>query len=128
MTSQLWTGQNLGLGNRACVRGAEAAVGAAVAGLGEAVNQVRREVAEALADARAAAAQVKTAEAALAAAEEGFRLEVQRIRQGPPAYPIELLDSFRQLLESRLELVRAVVAFDVAQFRLFVAMGNTPQP
>jgi hypothetical protein len=37
-----------------------------------------------------------------------------------------LLDSFRQLLESRQELLRALIAFGLAQFRLFVAVGNTP--
>jgi hypothetical protein len=30
------------------------------------------------------------------------------------------------LLDARQELVRAVVGYDVAQFRLFVAVGNTP--
>ena len=40
--------------------------------------------------------------------------------------PIEVLDSFRQLLDARLELLRAVVAFDMAQFRLFVAVGSDP--
>jgi outer membrane protein TolC len=75
----------------------------------------------------AAATQIATAEVALAAAEEGFKLEQDRIKQGPgPGRPLEALDSFRQLLESRQELLRAVVAFDVAQFRLFVAVGNSP--
>ena len=123
----VWNMQNLGLGNRARVRGADAVVGQAVAGYDLAVNQVRQEVAAALADARAAARQVETARAALAAAEEGFRLESERIRQAIDlSRPIEVLDSFRQLLEVRQELVRAMVAFDVAQFRLFVAVGNAP--
>ena len=60
---------------------------------------------------------------------EGFRLEVERIREGcglKPARRIEAIDSFRQWLESRQELLRALVGFDVAQFRLFVAVGNSP--
>jgi outer membrane protein TolC len=121
----VWTAQNLGGGNRARVRGADAAVGAAAADLDRVVNQVRREVAEAAADARAAAEQSATAAAALADAEEGFRLEAERIRQGQ-GRPIEALDSFRQLLESRQELLRATVAFSAAQFRLFVALGRAP--
>ena len=36
------------------------------------------------------------------------------------------LASRRQLLDARLELLRAVVGFDTAQFRLFVAGGSTP--
>jgi outer membrane protein TolC len=53
---------------------------------------------------------------------------MSRIKQGGPYRPIEVLDSFRQLLDSRQELLRAVVAFNIAQFRLFVAVGNTPAP
>jgi outer membrane protein TolC len=121
----VWTVQNLGFGTRARVHAADATVGAAVAEYDRAANRARREVAEALADARAAATQISTAGAALAVAEEGFKLEQDRIKQGP-GRPLEALDSFRQLLESRQELLRATVAFDVAQFRLFVAAGNTP--
>lgn len=121
----VWTFQNLGAGNRARVHGANAVLGASVAEFGRTENQVREEVASALADARAAATQITTAEAALTDAEEGYRLEVERIRQGQ-GLPIEVLDSFRQLVDTRLELIRATVAFNAAQFRLFVATGRTP--
>jgi hypothetical protein len=40
--------------------------------------------------------------------------------------PIEALDSFRQLTDARLDLIAALIAYDVAQFRLFVALGNVP--
>ncbi|MDY3554270.1 TolC family protein [Gemmata sp. JC717] len=122
----VWNVQGLGLGNRARVRAADAGMGAALAGYDLAVNAVRREVGEALADARAAATQIRTAEAALAIAEEGFKLESDRIKQ-VPGRPLELIDSFRQLLESRQELLRATVAFNAAQFRLWVAVGNAPE-
>lgn len=123
----VWTMQNLGGGNRARVRAADAGVGASVAEVGRTTNQVRQEVATAVAEARAAASQIATAEAALADAEEGYRLETERIRQGQ-GRPIEVLDSFRQSIESRQELLRATVAYNVAQFRLFVALGRTPGP
>ncbi|QEG25509.1 Outer membrane efflux protein [Gemmata obscuriglobus] len=122
----VWSVQGLGFGNRALVRAADAGMGAALAGYDLAVNAVRREVGEALADARAAATQIRTAEAALAVAEEGFKLESDRIKQ-VPGRPLELIDSFRQLLESRQELLRATVAFNAAQFRLWVAIGNAPE-
>ena len=121
----VWTVQNLGGGNLARVRRADAGVGQAVAGYEAAVNQIRREVAEAAAAAQAAAGQVEAARVAVAASEEGFRLDADRIKQGQ-GRPIEALDSFRQLLDARLELLRAIVAFDVAQFQLFVALGHTP--
>ncbi len=121
----VWTAENLGVGVRARVRRAEAGVGQAVAEYDLAVNVVRREVSEALATARAAARQTDAARSAVAIAEEGFTLESERIRQGQ-GRPLEVLDSFRQLLESRQELARAVVAFDTAQFRLYVAVGSSP--
>lgn len=117
-----WNVQNLGFGNRARVRGADAATGAALAALDAARNQVRREVAEALAASQAALRQVSVARDALTTAEDGFRLEADRIRQGQ-GLPIETLDSFRQLLDARQEVVRATVAYDVAQFRLYAATG-----
>jgi outer membrane protein TolC len=121
----VWNVQNLGLGNRARVRAADAAVGQAVAGYDAALNQVRREVAAAQADAQSAGRQIGVARAALADAEEGYRLERERVRRAE-GLPIEVLDSFRQLLDARQELLLAVVAFDVAQFRLFVAVGSNP--
>ncbi|MFO0850693.1 MAG: TolC family protein [Gemmataceae bacterium] len=121
----VWQAENLGFGNQARVRRAGAGVGQAMAGYELTVNQVRREVTESLAEARATARQIETARAAAETASEGYRLETERIREGL-GRPIETLDSFRQLLDSRLELVRAVIAFDVAQFRLYVAVGNTP--
>jgi outer membrane protein TolC len=123
----VWTAQNLLLGNRARVHAADALVGAAIAEYDAQVNQIRREVAEAVADARTAASQIKMAENARAVAEDGFKLEMERIKQGLWR-PIEVLDSFRQLLDSRQELLRALVAFNMAQFRLFVAVGRTPEP
>jgi outer membrane protein TolC len=124
----VWQLQNMGLGNRLQVKRTTAVVGQAVAGFDLAVNRVRAEVVEARAAARAAARQTDQARAAVATAGEGYELEVRRVRQGGPAVgrPIEILDSFEQLLAARQELVRAVVAYDVAQFRLFVAVGSNP--
>jgi outer membrane protein TolC len=124
----VWNVQNLGFGNLAQVRRADAGMVRAVAAYDLAVNEVRREVAEALADARTAARQIEAARAAVASAEEGFRLEMRRVVQGGPGLgrPIEILDSFRQLLDARRELARAVIGFDVEQFRLFVAVGSNP--
>lgn len=122
----IWTLQNLGVGNHARVRRANSVVGEAVASHDAMLNQVRREVAEGQAAAKTAATQLSVATSSLAAAEEGFRLETERIAQGQ-GRPIEALDSFRQLLDARLEALRAAVAFDVAQFQLFVAVGNNPE-
>lgn len=121
----VWTAQNFGFGNAARTRTANARVGLAVADYDTMLNQVRQEVVSAQAETRAAQQQVSMAQIALAAAEQGYKLERERIRLGQ-GRPIEVLDSFRQLLDARTELVRAIIAFNTAQFRLFVAIGNTP--
>ena len=118
-----WTVENLGVGNRARVRRAGAEVGQAVAEYNVTLNRVSREVAEAFTESEAAAVQLTLAEAATRLADEGFALERERIRQGE-GRPLEVLDSFRQRLDSRRERVRAAVAFDAAQFRLLAAVGQ----
>ncbi|OWK41681.1 TolC family protein [Fimbriiglobus ruber] len=123
----VWTVQNLGFGNTARVRQAKATVGVSVAAFNAAVNQIRREVAEAKALAQTGAEQITLARVTLTAAEEGFQLESERIKRGE-GLPIETLDSFRQLVDARLEFLAAVVAYNVAQFRLYVALGRTPLP
>ena len=121
----VWNVESLGFGNRARVRRANSEVAQAVAAFDLATAAVGREVAEAHAQVQAAARQIETTTATLAVAEDGFRLESERIKQAQ-GRPLEVLDSFRQLLDARLELLRAVVGFDTAQFRLFVAVGSTP--
>ena len=124
-TFAVWNFQGLGFGNRAQVRRADAVMGESIARFDVVVNQIRREVTEAQADARAAYRQLGLVRVALSNAEEGYRLEMQRIKEGP-ALPIEVLDSLQQLIDARRELVQAVIAYDTAQFRLFVAVGSTP--
>jgi len=124
-TVAVWNFQGLGFGNRAQVRRADAVMGESIARFDVAVNQIRREVTEAQADARAAYRQVGLTRVALSNAEEGYKLETERIKQGQ-GRPIEVLDSLQQLIDARLELVQAVITYDTAQFRLFVATGSTP--
>jgi outer membrane protein TolC len=121
----VWTAQNLGLGNHARVETTRALVGQAVEAYDVTVNRVRREVATAHAAVSSARTQVEITSSAQHAAEEGYRLETDRIALGQ-ARPIEALDSFSQLLDARQDLLRALIAFDIAQFQLFVALGDNP--
>jgi outer membrane protein TolC len=121
----VWTLQNAGAGNRALARRAEAVVGQAVAALDQTTNEVRREVAEALADTQAAARQMQLARTQLKVAEEGFHEEMIRIK-GTVARALETIDSFRQLLDAQQEILHAVVIYNAAQYRLFVAVGASP--
>ncbi len=120
-----WSFANIGLGNRALTRQASAVYGQAVAELDITGNRIREEVAEAKAQAQKAARQIDVASRELVVAQEGFSLEMARIKQGE-GRPLEVLDSVRQFAEARLELIRSVTEFNTAQFRLFVALGCSP--
>ena len=127
----IWNLQNLGFGNRARVREANAVFSQALAEYDSTKNRIRREVLDAVAEARAAARQLDLAQSAIVNSTEGFQLDLQRIKGGAgvganDASPIELLDSFQDLLDARQALVAAVMMFDIAQFRLFVAVGSNP--
>jgi outer membrane protein TolC len=121
----VWTLQNAGAGNRARTNRADAGVGAAVAALERTNNEVRRQVAEALADTQEAASRLQIARESLSLAEQGFREEMNRVRN-TLARALEALDSVRQLLDAQQEMAQAVVAYNAAQYRLFVAVGLSP--
>jgi outer membrane protein TolC len=127
----VWNIQNLGFGNRARVKEANAVVGQSLAEYSALKNRISREVVDALAEAREAARQLDYARRAAINSKEGFDLDLQRIKGGAGVgrnapRPIELLDSFNDLLLSRQAFVDAITRFDIAQFRLFVAVGSNP--
>lgn len=121
----VWTLRNAGAGNRAVVWRTEALTGQAIAALEDTRNEIRREISEALADAQSAARQIDTTREQLRIAEEGFREEMTRIKQ-VVGRPLETIDSFRQLLDARQEILAAVIAYNAAQYRLLVAVGFSP--
>lgn len=121
----VWTLQNAGLGNYALTQQRAAALNQEVGRFQEAINLVRQQVAAALGDVKARRAQVEVSRLQLQASEDGYQREVIRIRGGE-GLPIEVLDSFRLLVDARLALLDAVVGYDEAQFRLFVALGCSP--
>jgi outer membrane protein TolC len=120
-----WSLTNMGLGNMAVWRQRRAQVGVALGDQSLAINLVRREVSAALADANAAWGQVEITARQLATAQAGFREDLSRIR-GTIARPIELTNSLDLLSEARQNHLRAIIDYDRAQFRLFVALGSPP--
>jgi hypothetical protein len=48
-----------------------------------------------------------------------------RVR-GREARPIELLDSLRQVIEARRDYLNAIIGYNRAEVRLYVALGNPP--
>lgn len=121
----VWTLQNAGLGNYALTQQRRSMLNQEIGRYQEVVNMVRRQLASALGDVQARRKQVEISRLQLQASEDGYKREVIRTRGGE-GLPIEVLDSFRLLVEARLALLDAIAGYDEAQFRLFVALGCSP--
>ncbi len=120
-----WTFQNVGLGNCALVKQRKAQVGEAEGRRGVIINRIDREVADAYNLSAARFREVLTAQRQVETASDGLQRDMRRIRGGE-GLPIELLNSADLLRQARLALLQAIIAFDEAQFQLFVALGQPP--
>jgi len=120
-----WTLFNMGAGNLALIRERDAEVGQAIAERQRTINRARSEVMSALADARAAIGEIEMARRELVSSEQGFRQDLDRSRNNL-GHPIEVINSVNLLADARVNLVRALVLYDQAQFRLWVALGSPP--
>jgi outer membrane protein TolC len=120
-----WTFRNLGVGNLAMVRAADSRVKQMRFRELETLNLVRAQVAEAHGWISSRAPQIDAAEKAVRAAQEGFALDLSRIRGGQ-GLPLEAIDSMRLLGRSRFEYLAAVVDYNRAQYQLWVALGRPP--
>jgi outer membrane protein TolC len=123
-----WTIQNLGVGNVALIRAANANLGIRRFEQLEVLNSVRAEIAEAYARTHARYAQIETNESAIQSGLNSFTEDLERIRfRGErDVLPIELLDSFRLMNAARLDYIDAIIDYDRAQFELYVALGQPP--
>jgi outer membrane protein TolC len=120
-----WTLMNLGVGNLSLINRRVAQVGEAEARQVATINQVRKDITAARADALAARAEIDVARSELASAENGFREDLDRSYQNL-GRPIEVLNSLNLVGDARVNLIRAILHYDQAQFRLFVALGSPP--
>ncbi len=129
-----WTIQNLGLGNLALIRGADARLQINQFQQVELLNMVRAEVAEAYARSHARYAQIGTYEDAVRSGYLSFHEDLDRTRlmvgrEGARAsnvLPIELLNSFQLLADARLDYIDAIIDYNEAQFAMYVALGQPP--
>jgi len=122
----VWTLQNLGMGNVATIRQRRAVLNQSVEDRRQAVNQVRDQVAEAHAEAQARLTKIKVARSQLDDAEDGFLRELKQLQAGAVDHPIEVLNIVELLSTARQDLIEAIIGFNRAQFRLFVATGLSP--
>jgi outer membrane protein TolC len=86
------------------------------------MDEVAREIVQAHAQVQARQRQIALAEQAVQSAMASYRLNLARIRDGQ-GLPIEVLQSIQALDQTRREYLRAVVAYNEAQFQLQRALG-----
>ncbi|HYT95569.1 MAG TPA: TolC family protein, partial [Gemmataceae bacterium] len=123
----VWSLQNFGLGNLAMQRRQRALVGQALAERVRIVDVIRREVAEAHALSAARRREFEVARQRVETAQRAYQLDLARARNiVEKARAIEVLNSANLLTAARQDLIRALVAYDQAQFQLFVALGRPP--
>jgi outer membrane protein TolC len=120
-----WTLRNLGVGNLALIREAQARL--QMSRLEELVilNRVRSEVAAAYARTHARFAEIEVAERALEVSRRGFEEDLRRTR-ALTGLPIEVLDNLRLLGQARMNYLQAITGYNRAQFELYVALGQPP--
>ena len=122
-----WTIQNLGVGNAALIRAANANLQVRRFEQIEMLNRVRAEVAEAYAKTHARYAQIETNESAIKSGLLSFTQDLTRIRyRSRDVLPIELLNSFQLMANARIDYIDAIVDYNRAQFELYVALGQPP--
>jgi outer membrane protein TolC len=126
-----WTFLNMGAGNLSLIRERNAEIGQATAQRARTINRARDEVSSALAQARAASREIEVVRRQLVASELAFKEDYQRTfargaANARDVLPIELLNSLDLLRNARVNLIRALVLYDQAQYRLWVSLGAPP--
>jgi outer membrane protein TolC len=97
----------------------------AIAARGLVANRIAREVGDAYAKVEATRRQLVFARERLRSAVQGAREELDRTHSGE-GLPIEAINSVNLLSDAGRAVVEAVGGYDLAQFQLFVALGQTP--
>ena len=126
-----WSLRNMGVGNLALINASKARLQASHYQELAVLNLVRAEVAESYALTHARFAQIGSNELAVRSALDALkrdldRVEARAVEVGREVLPIELLNSFRLLAQSRAAYLNAIVDYNEAQFALYVALGQPP--
>jgi outer membrane protein TolC len=114
--------RNLGFGEAAARRGAQANVGATQFRLLALMDQVAREVVEAHAQVQERKEQIGTARLGVETAVAAQQQNLDRIEQAK-GLPIEALQSIQALALARREYLRTIIDYNNAQFALYRALG-----
>jgi outer membrane protein TolC len=120
-----WSLRNLGVGNKALIDAARARLQTSQLQELDVLDGVRQEVVDAYVQALSWLAQVNWHAQAVRTGESAAKEDLVRVR-GRAGLPIELLDSLRQVIEARREYLNAIIGYNRAELRLYVALGNPP--
>ncbi|HWG43556.1 MAG TPA: TolC family protein, partial [Gemmataceae bacterium] len=120
-----WTAQNMGVGNWARIKGRAAERRIAELEFVRDLNMVRADVATSYARTHARFAQIAIAQRGVESGMRSYKEDLDRI-EGGIGLPIELLNSFDLLAAARYQYLESLVAYDNAQFALYVALGQPP--
>lgn len=121
-----WTFRNLGVGNVALARAADSRMRQTRLRELETVNLVQAQVAESHGLVAARFLQLDSAERAVKAAAAAYEEDLTRIKAGPPAVPLEAIDSMRLLGRARYEYLDTIIDYNRAQVQLWVSLGRPP--
>lgn len=117
-----WEVRNLGFGEKAARRERSAQVQQARFEKLRVMDQVAREVSESHSQVEFRRRQIDIALGAIQTAEDSYRRNLERIRDGE-GLPLEVLQSAQALESAQLAYLRAVVDYNQAQIRLQWALG-----
>ncbi len=121
----VWTLQGCGFGNLALQNRARALVGEASAERERVIDVVRTEVSEAHALVATRLREVDVARRRAETALHAYQQDLVRAKN-VEGRPIEVLNSANLLSKARQDYVGALVGYDEAELRLFVALGQPP--
>lgn len=117
-----WQTRNLGFGDRAARRERSAQVQQAKFEKIRVMDEVARQVRSAIAKSKSASQQMQITEGAISSAEDSYRRNLERIRDGQ-GLPIEVLQAIKALQTTQLAYTQAVSDYNLAQLELQWAMG-----
>jgi outer membrane protein TolC len=123
--SAVWTLQGLGFGNLALQNRARALVGEAGAERERVIDAVRSEVVEAHALVTTRLREVDIARRRAETANRAYQQDLARAKN-LEGRPIEVLNSANLLCAARQDYLGALIGYDEAELRLFVALGQPP--
>ena len=118
-----WSLRNLGVGNKAQIAISGSRVRQSQWEQFLVFDRIRAEVATAFIRVHARFHQLKTAEEAIRESDLAWHEDLTRIR-GNDGLPIEVLNSQRLLVRSRLALLNTIIDYNIAQFELYHALGQ----